>query len=134
MNSLLMLALCSTICSADGEPEKPADYFPPTAVVQIVARYKNNDGTPGPEFKADEGFVFHRGDVEKIHVQGTKLKNCTRDRDACEARERDAVADPPFFDSFEGKLTLTIGGFAVGVGITVGIVAAVCSGGGCGGS
>lgn len=125
-----MLAICSAICSADGEvDELPADYFPPTAVLQIRARYKGDDGTAGPEFKADSGFVFHRIDTEKVHVLGSTLKDCKEDRDVCEARELETTVDPSFFDSFGGKLTLTVGGFAIGVGVTVAIVAAVCSGG-----
>lgn len=130
MSLLATLAICSAICSADTDPELPPDYFSPTAVLQITARYKGDDDAVGPEFKADSGFVFHRTDVEKVHVMGNTLKNCERDRGACETRELEAISDPPFLNSFAGKTTLVVGGVAIGVGITLAIMFAVGGAGG----
>ena len=123
---LPVLAICSVICSAPDAPAKelPADYFMPQAVIDVIARTK-----VGKEFTADRAFVFHRVDVEKIHVLGTTLKHCERDRDRCEVAELERVSDPPFFDSFVGKTILVGGGVAVGVGITILILFATGSAG-----
>ncbi len=118
---LATFLVCSVVATnAAAQEPAPIDvwgpYFNPMLLVDVAGK----KGTAIVELR--RAFILHRKDFEKISVIGVDLKSCGRDLGDCEQREVDRAVSPSFWDSGVGRVLFVVGGFAAGVGVTVGIL------------
>lgn len=102
--------------SEDEEQTWPA-FYRPVLLEDVSGR--RLDGTL---VELAKGFVFHRKDVEKIHVLDAQLKACDQ---TLAARQAETLPTPEFWSTSTGRWLTAVLGFAAGTGVTIGIAQAI---------